>query len=699
MVNLHSLTGVIYPDTGNQAVTVNDTVYYWGSASVGASATNIGVGKITMYSIIPVNASTNTFHGLFTINASSVKVYFYNATSCSSGCQLAGNSNVNWTITNPTYMASNGTILLTIADLSSATKTTGGALGKNLTLSAEDRIVLVYDVISNVSMTTGDTYIFTGNTTFNTTSGTQESEIHTYSQKTIQVSAKRLLGYKDLFATDVNNPTLINATLNITVQASTGEYIQGIKFIDYVANGTFGAGNNNLSNYITNLTVHFGASTWLNGTNYNVTFNGTRQLTDGTWVQVYEFTNATGDGTFNLTNGQYIQVDYRMNVTIPGSYILPLQIAAFDPSTGESFSAEAWGVIRVDVPESSVPLMITEHEIEPDKRVIVGTPAAWAKSFDVYNPNGRPVSGRFETTVFGDAMEGFVSYYNDRGEKIDEHVTFGEIRDGKKAVRWESSISPFETRTYEIRVLTPPVMEIDRDVEVLEKLENKTVRLKMDIFLKSFAEENYSTVVFNLPIGYENIMEVRDDFGRAMQYTGGKDSTSIIVDGIEASGMKTISVIYKASYPAIIITPDRDRYDLSAPVNLEILVINGGDTIEYPYMEIEIYTPGMDVIYSNLDRLKTMEPLEKTQNYEKFVIPANAPGGMYVATAKLRQDFNVLASATGNFFVVGEGVSTPQAVQMILVLSVALSLAYFSFRRLKEVRRTKRLPEGAMPGV
>jgi hypothetical protein len=181
-----------------------------------------------------------------------------------------------------------------------------------------------------------------------------------------------------------------------------------------------------------------------------------------------------------------------------------------------------------------------------------------------------------------------------------------------------------------------------------------------------------------------------------MQFTGGKDTSSIIVDSIEPNGMKTITLMYKASYPTIIITPDRDRYDLSAPVNLEILVINGGESIEYPYLEVEIYTPGMDVIYSNLEKLKNMEPLEKTQNYEKFVIPANAPGGMYVASAKFREDFTVLASGTGNFLVIG-GASTPEAFEIILLVSVTSMLVYFSFKRLREVRRTKAIIDGTAP--
>ncbi|MCJ7817087.1 MAG: hypothetical protein MUP55_04485, partial [Candidatus Aenigmarchaeota archaeon] len=433
-------------------------------------------------------------------------------------------------------------------------------------------------------------------------------------------------------------------------------------------------------------------------TQYNVTFNGTRQLTDGTWAEVFEFVNMTGTGGgFILNNTQNITVNYQMNIGTSGTYILPLQIAAFDPTTGETFAAQSYGVIRVDILSPALPLQITDHNLELAKRVVVGTPAIWIKNFEVYNPNSRIISSNFETTVFGDSMQGFVSFYNERGENVEEKISFGNVENGKKSMSWSSSLNPLETRTSEVRILTPPVMEIDRDIEVLDKLENKMVKLKMDIFLKSFAEEKYLNLVLNLPLSYENIIEVKDGFGRSMQFTGGKDTSSIIVDEIEPSGMKTISVLYKASYPTIIITPDRDRYDLTAPVNLEILVINGGESIEYPYLEVEIYTPGMDVIYSNLEKLRSMEPLEKTQNYEKFVIPANAPGGMYIASVKFREDFTVLASGTGNFLVVGAGVSTPAALQIIAVLSVTLVLVYFSLKRFRETKRTKGLLEGKGP--
>jgi hypothetical protein len=473
------------------------------------------------------------------------------------------------------------------------------------------------------------------------------------------------------------------------VQDGTGNGIPGIKFIDYIPNWTM-----NLSEYIGNVTVQFcetGCTTWTHGNQYKITDNGTATLPDGSFVHIFEFINSSspGPGTWNLTNGQYINVTYQMNVTTSGLYILPTIIAAFDPTTGEIFGTTVYGIIRVTIPELDVPLQLTEGDLELAKRVIVGKPVLWIKEFEVYNPNPRPVFSRFETLVFNDVMDGYVSYYNEQGDKIELGVSFADAESGR-LMFWEDRMNALETRVYEVRILTPPILEIDRDIEVLEKLENKMVKLKMDVYLKNFAEEEYENIILNLPISYQNIFEVRDAFGNQLAFTGGADTSSITIDKLEPSGLKTVTVIYKESYPTIIVTPDRDRYDLNSPVGLEILVINGGDTIEYPYLEVEIYTPGMDVLFSTIESLENMEPLEKTEVYEKFVIPAYAPGGMYLATARFREDFVTLASATGNFFVAGgAGVGIPESVQILIVVIVILVLAYFSIKRLREVRKTR----------
>jgi hypothetical protein len=89
-----------------------------------------------------------------------------------------------------------------------------------------------------------------------------------------------------------------------------------------------------------------------------------------------------------------------------------------------------------------------------------------------------------------------------------------------------------------------------------------------------------------------------------------------------------------------------------------------------------------------------MEPLEKTELYEKFVIPAQAPGGEYVANVKFREDFVMLASATGNFIVMGPGGAIPESVQVLILLAVIGVLVYISRNRLKEIKGINRRLRG-----
>jgi len=675
------VSGYIAPDTGGQPVTIRDNTTFAGDPNAPAK-------HIEIFSVIPANTTAGLCHGNFTIDTSSIEVYYINASGSYRLNISSDQSAITVTVTQvPVGCAYNGSINVSIIDISQAELYGHPGVKINRYFNDNnDGLSLEFTVLSASQMTTGDSYVFTGNTTMTTESGTQLSEIHP--TVTVPVSAKRLTGYKDLWIPDVNNPTLVNGSIIIEVETGSGGYIDGIRFIDYVPNGT----GVDLASYKGNVTVRFydGSSwtTWTEGTDYNITDNGTVTLSDGTVLRAFEFVNASGDGGFNLTNGQVINVSYQLNITQEGVWVLPVEIAGFDPDTGLTMRAVAYGIIRIDIPQPSMPLQITEGELSLAKRVIVGKPAVWIKQFEVYNPNGRVVSTRFRTEVFNDATEGYASYIDESGRKIEERVRFIQEK-GRRYMYWDTSLNPLETRSYELRILTPPVLEIDRDVEVLEKLERKKVKLKMDVFLKSFAEEDYSNVVLNLPIPYENIIEARDGFGNKLQFTGGRESSSVIIDTVKAKDMKTVTIIYKESYPTIIVTPDRDRYNLNSPVNLEILIINGGDEIKHPYLEIEIYTPDMQVIYSSIQKLEGMKPLEKTELYERFVIPAMAPGGMYMASARFREDFVTLASTTGNFYVAGISGVGLGPLGYAAVLVAAFVLVYFSAKRLKEVRSNR----------
>ncbi len=674
-------SGTVSPEVGGENITLNYTLY-----NTGADETDPGFAEIKAY--VPTNTTLGDFRSE---NGESfgwyihddVKIYLNNT------YQIANDStNCVVTITQPSdSLGDDGLVQLTVNDLASCDLAAGGTVGGILDTGQD--LKMNFKVESNSQMETGDTYIFWGTGQLNSSTDTEDREY--FNNRTVQVAGKRLTGYKDLVAYDPSSPTEINSTIKLSVEDTSGTGITGIKFMDYVPANTI-----SYSDYVGNVSVYYvddgGAETkWTLHTNneYEITDNGTAKTPDGLNVRMFEFVNyssSEGNTTWTLGNDDYIRVSYKINYNQPGLYVLPVTIAAFDPDTGASLDTSFYGVIKVVLPKPTLPFQIDEEELRQSKTVIVGKPVIWNKGFDVYNPNAKTIDAEFRTQVFEDASDGYVSYISDTGRRVEEPVLFRKDSNGNKLMTWNTVMKPLETRNYEVTVLTPQVLEIDRDVEVLEQLPEKKVRLKMDVYLKSFAQEDYRNVILNLPISYSKIEQARDGFGNEMAFTGGKDTTSITVDSIDAQELKTVSITYVESYPTIIVTPDRDRYNLNAPVSLEILVINGGEKIDFPYMELEIYTPGMDVIFTDITRLENMEPLEKSQMYQKFVIPATAPAGNYIAKARFREDFAVLASSTGNFYVLGVEGGIPGALEALMILIVLSVLAFFSFRRLREVR-------------
>lgn len=678
MANTKSVSGYINPDQGGDVLTVTDL-----SQSVGS--VNAPTKFIEILSVVPENTTAGAFHGNFSVNESTITVYFYNSTGGT--VNITGDANVLVTTTQPASDgSSDGLVNVTITDTSAV-----AAIGHyiNSSGSTDEGIKLVYDITSHKNMTVGDQYNFTGNTTMKTPSGTPLTKVQP--TVTVSVSAKRLIGYKEMAGYYPATPNLINVSIVVESQTNaTSNKIDGVRFIDYVPNAT--DIDHNITKYKEKVTVHYydGSTwtTWTEGTDYNISDNGTFTMPDGSIVAAYEFYNASGDG-WSFGNGEMLNVTYQMDITASGLYTMPVIISGFDPLTGKSISGRALGVIKVTLPSSMKPLEMNQGEFQQAKRATVGKSVLWMKDFTVYNPNSRPVNAKFEIGTFGDTEKGYATYYNEKGEKVEESVDFDVTREGK-TMFWSSTIQPFETRNYEIRIFTPPVIEVDRDVEVLGKLEGKKVKIKMDIFLKNFAKEKYKNVVLNLPISYDDMLSAKDSFGNLLQFTGGEGSSTVVVGDIGSEDIKTVTIIYKQSYPTIIVTPRKKEYRAGRPVGLDILVINGGEKVEHPHLEVEIYTPGMDVISSDLKELDSMEPLKKTELTEEYFIPLSAPTGMYLASASFGENFAILARGTGNFFVTGGGSETAKAVEVLIIIVVLIIVVYAVYKRIKAVREIEK---------
>jgi len=670
--SLRDVTGVVLPNISN-VIEVHEDLKHVGEVS-------LETPYVELWSMVPYQSTDNTTYGNWVINTSSIHVYYVNSTG--STVELnTGSSGISVTTSNPTG-SSDGYVHLVITNLSQVSKTIGGSVGNYLRVN--ERIQIDYDVITQTDIVFGKIFVFDGNATVVTVSGTPLTEL--LPPREVVAAEKRLNSYKEIISYNPSNPTLVNVTILMSSldKSIAQSGIAGIKLTDYVANGTTFNINNAVLQYYNGATW----TTWTQGVEYLVRDLGWNTLPDGSTVHAYEYydnaTNAVWNGT--MYDNHQLKITYQMNITEPGVYELPAQIVAFDPSTGVSLDSTAIGAISIALPDEALEFSIIEEQATIGSAAVVGKPVLWTKKFEIYNPNNRRIGSQFQTKVFDDALEANILYYDEYGKLIEEKPDFDILEDGKY-IFWSTTMNPLETRTYEVRILTPPVLEIDRDVEVLEKLDDKQVKIKTDIYLKNFAEEEYSNIRLNLPFDINQILSITDDMGREFEYSGGENNVVVMIPNLDSQGLRTVTVTYKASYPTVIITSDKSQYNANSSVGLSILVINGGEKIRSPYIETEVYSSYKDQIYSTMINLDELQPLEKTETYEKFALPSSSPTGMYTAHARFREDFAIISQGSTSFFVSGVRESVLYNFEVIVLVAAGIALIYLSYRRYKSIKR------------
>lgn len=658
-----SLDGILLPESGTalgydpQEIAISDSTTYLADA-------NAPGRNFTIYSVVPAlgtYANGTSEQISLTINCSTVTVL-------ANAVNITGNVTIN--CVDPSG-ANDGYVEVITADING---TDFGAL-----LAPNDIIYIDYNVSISESLLVGVQFNFTGNSTFTTDSGTPITERYDVTtQAEISATDKRLTAYKELWIPDYNNPTFVNASIVVTAyDKSDGQGgITQVKVLDYVVNGT----DFNISEVV----VFLNDVPLINGTNLTITRLGTVTLSDGTTqVTAWQYeANLTGQWDGTMYDGDVLTIGYDFNITDEGIYTLPSEIVGLDPATGEEIAASAIGVIKVDLPEKTIPFEITDDELKLVTPVTVGNPATWTKTFTAYNPNAKQVRTTFRTEVFADAVQFYATYYDVFGNKVEEIIE----KDGDE-VFWQTTVDPLETRVYEIRIMTPPILEVDRKVEVLEKLPDKKVKLKMDTYLRSFAKEDYTGIKMRVPIAYEKILEIKDAFGNKLPYNGGADSISIDVPDMEGESMKTITITYTESYPAIVVTTDKERYKANNPVGMSILVINGGEELSHPFIETEVYDPRMDILHTSVVDIGSLEPLAKTETSQEFLVPMSAPTGMYVANVRFREDFATISQGVANFYVLGKRLANLRTIEVFLIVILGMVLVGLVVRRAKEVNK------------
>ncbi|MBW6461795.1 MAG: hypothetical protein K0B07_02005 [DPANN group archaeon] len=662
------ISGTLAPAIPDIVITLNDTI-----KNTGNSNSQVDADNITLIAQIPRYADGTNNYRNFTINTSSIKVYL-NDTIANFELDQS-----DFTVT--TVQSSennNGTITVNINDLSTVTYVVGGSpVGRDLKGANVDSIIISYNVITAAPLSlNGETFSFTGNATLVSQSGTTLTEAPV-APMYLSASQNSLSGYKELWISNPAVPTIVNAIINVSIVGTVND----IKFMDYIpADISFSIAGNSVI-------VKKGATTLVNGTNYYLEFIGYTILSDGLNVSVWEYRLDALNG-WDLTN-DYIQVGYEMDISTGGVYTLPVQIAAFDPIVGKGISTANMGVVQVYIPKTLEPLDVTDDgTFQLAKSVIVGTPALWIKNFEVQNSNARSTEARFTTSIFEDTINAYATYYDMGGAKVEESLDIDTTNDGTEAF-WNSKIYAMESRLYTISITTPPVINIDKTTEVVEKLDNKRVLVKTDIFLKNLAKAKYTNIKLNTGIGADNIVSVQDSFGNDLEFKGGEATSTVVIPAMEGEGLATVTIIYEQAYPTIIVNPKNDKYDSGTSGYLEILIINGGDKIDQAYLESEIYTQDMELIHINVQTLAALEPLEKTELSEKFMIPMSSPTGMYIANVKFKEDFTTLAATTGQFYVTGATSTGLRVIETLLLILIGGVLIFYLHKRIVTINTKK----------
>lgn len=662
---LKSSDGIILPED-EQNLTITDRVTHAGDA-------NAPVEFIEFLSYIPNETGGGTSRVMDVLDYT-VNLSYNNGTTWYLSVTNESEA-INISVYQPSATGP-GLVNVTIWNISKVNLTSGSPDIDDY-LRAGEWLELSFIVTTNDTTVAGENFTFYGTSNFTTFSGTPLQE--NFNNETITASEKRLVAFKQIWAADPSDPSLINVTINISTfdKSLGGLGITDIKWVDYIPAGTdFDLDNLTVRYYNESDTTWY---LWTNNDTFNITNQSLITLSDGLQAYAMEYEDNASEATWwgTLYDLDKVWVSYQIRISEGGDYVLPTQIAGFDPDTGQEFGATTVGYIKVMLAPEKSPLVITESGLELSKFITVGKPAEWIKIFEVYNPNLGPVTSMFEAAVFRDTVNAYVTYTNDLGEEVKEPVDFLE---GK--LIWQSTIKAQESRVYTVKILTPPVIETDRQVDVLNKISDTLIRLKVTVSLRNLAEEYYRNVRFNLPIKSSQVFEVLDELGQGLEFLG--EGLTVLIPNFPGNALKEVSVDFRETYPLIIIKTDKNSYDTNDKIVMTITVINGAEDVEKPFVETEVYSEGMDLVYSNILDLSKLEAAETTEVDDEFRVSSFMPTGAYVANAKFRGGVgNTFVSGNTGFTVAGLEPVIPRNVTLIMILLLGGMLVFYVVRRSK----------------
>lgn len=375
----------------------------------------------------------------------------------------------------------------------------------------------------------------------------------------------------------------------------------------------------------------------------------------------------TREGGLDLYNGDKIKIEYKSELPY-GLNELITEAHGYNYYQDKIVSEEVHSLIRIGVKVSKFQYYEEEWV---QGAAIVGRPVTWIKEYKVKNPNDVAAEDSFTTKIFGDSLSAYV--VTEDGEKKELNIMMGS------KVSWGIRMEPQEEKSVYLQVITPPVIEIWREVTPLFSNES-WVNFEMNSTVRNFAMEDYTNVMYTLPCSAENVIYHEGLEG----IIPGLDEASALLGFLESEANASFYLRYMQRPPILIVTTNGFNFSNEDLLEIKIIVIPT-EREELSYVEIEAGGPvdpagrSGKTIYGDM---MSVEGEKGSINEFREVISLDSlvPGD-YVLVTKFKKDFVTILTDEKEF-TVGGGKLLFEIGYNILLLLLAV-FVWFLFSRVE----------------
>jgi hypothetical protein len=420
-----------------------------------------------------------------------------------------------------------------------------------------------------------------------------------------------------------------------------------------------------------------GWAEWRKGTEYEVNDNGMTVL-EGRKYREYVISKIVSGGAFEegltLFDGDKIEVSYITTIPVGTTFLLT-RASGYNYYEDKYIFEDLYIPVRREGVLQD--LAVEEDEWQLDK-VYAGVPPRWTKSIDVYNPNRVPVEQAISFGVFGDTISAHLIREGGSGK---ESLT---LKEGDRTyVDIIVRLGADEKKSYVLEAVTPPVLETQREVDVLESSERE-IKFMLNATLENFALEGYANVSFLFNSDADNIISAMGD-GIPLYYDRYDDfTTEIFIGGLGPGEKRRLTLIYTEVPPILVTAMSSVMYGCNDYANMTVFVIPS-EKESGSYLEIEVVGPEPQLKTTNaqLVEMRDMWPWEEVR-VPLCVDLRSFHDGRYFVHTKFKKDFQTILSDQSDFFV-----NCPEriivSVSWLGFLGLAIVvIAYLVFRFLKK---------------